>query len=511
MLVDAPVVKASSPAPPHPMVSFIERRPDVVLPVWIIAYFAVLWRAAHRPLWYDELFSYYVSMSPTWERFIGSVRNVDLNPPLSYLFVRSSVALFGDTPFAVRLPCMLGFLAASLIVYRLITKRLGAGFGLAALGIFWSSSLTQFAVEARPYGLLLAFFTIGMLCWLNAAEADRWTLWHAGLAIAIAAMFLTHCFSLPFAAAIGAGELARAIVSRRIDRRVWTMLIVPLSVLPIYVPLARNAGAILFPPEFAATLAGIPKFYLVALFPLLPAMITILLFWLPGRRSGRPVPWGELAQPHEIVFSIAAVLAPTVTISYSIWNHSPFWPRYGIGIVLGVTLILTALLAVAIRRNPGVSRVAAVNILILFCVTKAGTGHLAEEYENPSTAYRTIRPDLPFVTASALTFLDMDHREVPALVSRLYYLTDPESALRYHSTIFEGMPTVKKWFPVQANVAAYRDFTSRNRQFLVLGTRSYPEDWLLWKLQEDGAQIRLLDDRKTGYHDRELYEVTLRP
>jgi hypothetical protein len=57
----------------------------------------------------------------------------------------------------------------------------------------------------------------------------------------------------------------------------------------------------------------------------------------------------------------------------------------------------------------------------------------------------------------------------------------------------------------------YREFVSRNRQFLVLGTAGFPEDWLLPKLQEDGAQIRLLQNVKTGYRDHELYEVTLRP
>ncbi len=50
------------------LADLIDRKPALVLPVWIAAYFGVLWGPAHRPLWYDELFTYYVSMSPTWER-----------------------------------------------------------------------------------------------------------------------------------------------------------------------------------------------------------------------------------------------------------------------------------------------------------------------------------------------------------------------------------------------------------------------------------------------------------
>ncbi len=494
----------------------IDRRPASVLPLWIFAYFAVLWRAANRPLWFDELLTYYVSTSPTSEAFVGT-RFLDPTPPLSYFFFRASVALFGDSPFATRLPSLLAFLAASLIVYVLVKRRLGGGLGLAALAIFWSSSLTVYAVEARPYGLLLALFSIAMLCWLNAIQVGRWTAWHTGLAVAIGAMFLTHCFSPPFAAAIGVGELFRTIVLRRtdntakLDKRVWTALLAPLGILPLYIPLVGHARALLCPPEFAATLVTVPKFYLAILAPLLPTIGSILLIWMAGHGTRRRVRWGGLTRPHEVAFSIAAFLAPLVAISYSNWSGAPFWVRYGIGAILGGTLILVALLAFATKRNPNVAVPAAGLILILFCVTKAGTGRLVEEYENTSTDYRMIRRDLPFVTASGLTFLEMDHREPPGFINRLYYLTDKESALRYHTSIFEGFPILQHWFPTRANVTPYRDFVSRNPQFLVLATRGYPEDWLLSKLETDGAKVRLIQDLKTGYRDCELYEVTPRP
>lgn len=489
----------------------IDRRPFLVLPVWIVAYFSVLWPAAHRPLWYDELFTYYVSMSPTWERFWGSVRFVDLNPPLGYLFVRASIALFGDTPFNARIPSMLAFLFASLLTSHLISRRWGGGFGLATLGIFWSFTLTSYAVEVRCYGILLAFFCTATMCWLNATEFSCWTSWHTGLALAIAAMFLTHCFSPPFAAAIGAGELVRTMVAKRVDKRVWAALLAPLCVLPLYIPLVKNAQQVLTPVAFQSTLISIPKFYLAILAPLLPAIGFILLYWLATHRKGAQIPWGELAKPHEIAFCVAAFLAPSITISYCIYSGLPFWPRHGIGAVLAGTLMLAGLLAGVARRNSRVAVAAAGVILILFCVTKAGTGKLVERYQNISTAYRTIRPELPFVTASGLTFLEMDHREAPGFIQRLYDLTDRESAVRYHTNIFEYLPVLKQWFPIRANIAPYRDFTSRNRQFLVLATQGFPEDWLLLKLAEDGAQIRLLREENTGYRDRELYEVTLRP
>jgi hypothetical protein len=85
-------VAPSPPAQPinaaRKFTDLIERRPLVVLPFWIFAFFAVIWRAAHRPLWFDELFTYYIAMSPTFERFTGSILHTELNPPLNYLLVR---------------------------------------------------------------------------------------------------------------------------------------------------------------------------------------------------------------------------------------------------------------------------------------------------------------------------------------------------------------------------------------------------------------------------------------
>ena len=69
------------------------------------------------------------------------------------------------------------------------------------------------------------------------------------------------------------------------------------------------------------------------------------------------------------------------------------------------------------------------------------------------------------------------------------------------------MPTVRRWFPIRAKVAAYRDFIKENRRFLVIATPGYPEDWLLTKIKDDGGEVHLLQDQPTGYRDRELFEV----
>ncbi|HVO99301.1 MAG TPA: glycosyltransferase family 39 protein [Bryobacteraceae bacterium] len=495
-------------APPASFAALLDRRPNLFLPVWIAVYFAALWPFLRRPLWYDELFTYYVATAPSWQRFLGGVLHVDLNPPLNALLVRASVFLFGDSPLTVRLPSFLGYLGASLVLFYLVRRRMGGVLGLASISILWSFSFSPYAAEARPYGVLLFFFSLASWFWLNAAGRDRWTKSHAGLTASIVAMLMTHCFSPVFVAAVGAGELTRTITTGRIDKRIWASLLSPLILVVLYIPLIRNAQALDMPHSFEANFATIPLFYMRVFLPILPAIGAILLLWLFAEKSRPSVPWRDLLRPHESAFCVASLLAPLAIIGYSLRSGVAFWDRYGIGAALGGSLLLTALLAYCVRGN--LNRAAAVSAisLLVFCFTKAGASASLANFEGSSTSVRAVRPDLPFVAACGLTFLEMDHNEPLDFSPRLYYLTDKESAFGYaHATAFESFPTLKERWPIRANVQAYREFVQRHREFLVLATYDCPLEWLLKKLHDDGATIQLVQSGQTGYRDHDLFDV----
>jgi len=81
-------------------------------------------------------------------------------------------------------------------------------------------------------------------------------------------------------------------------------------------------------------------------------------------------------------------------------------------------------------------------------------------------------------------------------------------ALRYAgATIFEGLPTVKNYFPIRAHVVPYREFVAIHPVFLVLGTPDYPEDWLLRALVATDAELRYLGEIPLPYKDTQLYQV----
>src|SRR6185436_1068267 len=104
---------------------------------------------------------------------------LDLNPPLTYLLVRASMSVFGPAEFGARLPAILGFFLGSMGLFIFITRRGGALWAAAGVGLFWYNQFFYFATEARPYGVLLAFFGLTLVCWDYRAErADSsWRAW----------------------------------------------------------------------------------------------------------------------------------------------------------------------------------------------------------------------------------------------------------------------------------------------------------------------------------------------
>jgi hypothetical protein len=117
------------------------------------------------------------------------------------------------------------------------------------------------------------------------------------------------------------------------------------------------------------------------------------------------------------------------------------------------------------------------------------------------------------VAASGVTFFEMNHHEKPDILSRLYFLKDRSVAMEYtHTNLFEDRgfgDGMRPYFPISAKVASFADFIHQHREFLVLGTYDAPEEWLLQKLADDGAQLTWLGTYQVPYVDTDLYLVDL--
>jgi hypothetical protein len=524
------------------LANLAERHPQIALLLLVVVYLPAAFEASRSaPLWHDELFTYYIAQSRTLGQMWSSLRAHDLNPPLMYLLTRWSFAAFGVNTLAARLPEIGGFLLWIVCTYQFVRRRMGVAFGVFAVMVLLEGDAFQFGVDARPYALVMGFLGLAMLGYHLATEASmpgrtqqRRVSGLCALAAGTLGMILSHMVALPAIGALAAAEMWRMRARRRVDWAVAIVLLSPLALLAVYLPMFRNHAASIFPPAFQPDGETIFDFYIASVSREMVALglTALLVLALLGRvhlRGGVPArgPRWFFSGP-EWMASIALLAAPLLLIAHMMATHEAFFPRYGIIATEGVIVATTALLArwtMDGGRPDGRAALLGAGVLLLMSglwmaipqELRAGnlipTVRNSEPQLEPCEACRetaALDPTLPLVDASGLTFIEMNHRETPATLARLYYLTDPAASTEYaHASIFEPMAGIVRDFGLQGHAMAYPDFVRHHHRFFVLGRYAYAEDWLLRKLTADKANLRLVGSIADGYRDTELYEVTM--
>src|SRR3954467_12547732 len=95
--------------------------------IWIAA-FTVLYfpltilRAAARPMWFDELFTFYISRMSLGNIWTILSSGIEPNPPLSYWLTHFSMGLFGKNEIAVRLPAIAGYWLMSICLFFFVRR-----------------------------------------------------------------------------------------------------------------------------------------------------------------------------------------------------------------------------------------------------------------------------------------------------------------------------------------------------------------------------------------------------
>jgi len=464
-------------------------------------------------LWYDELHTFYIAQAPSLAKFVEEVGRLDLNPPLLYALVRASHALFGVTTVATRVPSIIAFFLASLGILAFLSRRIGRMWAAACVALLWNGPLFRYATEARPYALLLAFFSLTLLSWDSAGSGgarSRKSL--AGIAIGNSGMMLSHVLAplsiMPFCIA----ELVRTIRQRRIDWAMWAALLLPLAWAAAYLPFIHRIDGSIYPPVYQASLKTLLLFYgtaLTGMFPGLPIALALAFPLALWRRTDSSV---QRAVPvREWPLLIASLSAPVLLNLFMMRTGGPFWDRYAITTSLVIYVSVMIFIAKECKFN-SLAGFAAAFVLIAIHLGRDARVVVMLSHRPASLKFTEVKPDLPVAANSALTFLQMDHDEDAAFVRRLYYLTDPPASLKYAKTnIFDQLPTLKEYFPIRANFESYSDFVAQHRHFLVFGLMDQSEYWLLQKLRAEGADLQRLGDFDTPYQDGRLYEVTLAP
>jgi hypothetical protein len=486
---------------------WLDRRPWAVVAALAASYlFFLVIPIRNFILWYDELFTYYIAQAPTLSAFVDDVRNVDLNPPLIYVLVRVSHFLFGVSEISTRVPSAIAFFLASMGLFVFLRRRVGPLWASAAIALFWYGPFFRYATEARPYGLMLAFFALTLISWDSVSTPNRRRAL-AGIALGNTGMMLSHVLApfsiMPFCLA----ELIRNRRERKIDWAVWAALVLPIGWAAAYLPFLQHLQQVTYPPTFQASFQKMIDFYSSILGRNIPAfLIACGAAFLIAALRNREAESTHVLTARDWPLLMAAMLPPVLVNVAMMRSGGPFWDRYG----LTTAAMAYVLVVLFIAQESKLNRVAGLSAMLVLIAMHVGRDVRVLIHLSSPQRLDQLKPELPFVANSALTFLAMDHYERPELVARLYYLVDEASALRYaQNNLFEGLPTLKKYFPVRANFASYPDFAAKHKRFLVLGTINQEEDWLLRKLIAEGATVTPMGEFFLPYQDRSVFDVTL--
>jgi len=262
---------------------------------------------AARFLDHDEIYSFYIAQAPTLKQLLFLTRTADLHPPLSYLLIRLSFALFGVTNWACRLPFLLAFLCATAAIFSFSRRVLSPLYGLIAVVFLWSVPYARYAPEARPYSLVLCFTSLMLVSWYRSiVSADSSWAGRAGalstLAVAEFALLLSHVLGVFSVAAFAGVEVMRLVKRRKADWPLWAAFLAPCVCVLTYLPLIHSGAAILFTERYRATPLRLFHFYWGFL-SWLPTPLAFVLFlavvylWGPSSAPPGQEPLTVLSDP----------------------------------------------------------------------------------------------------------------------------------------------------------------------------------------------------------------------
>jgi hypothetical protein len=469
--------------------------------------------ALRKPMWNDEMFTYFIAQAPTlsgvWSALLTGA---DQNPVPFYMVTRWSLAVFGVSEWALRLPEMIGVWGAAICLFHVVAHRNPSMYGFVAMIFLFVTGANFYSYEARPYGLVLAFAAASWFCWQAAAERPiRW--WPLlGLFGSLAAALCFHYYALLVFVPLAIAELVRSYDRRRVDWPIWLAMGGALSPLLAFLPLINKART--YANGFWANPSwrSIPEAYSVLLMPA-PLMV-VLVFMVAGivtlvqvqRGDPRAAGKASAIPGHEVAAALSYVSLPVIGVALAMAATGAFVSRYALPAVLGVSVLVAWTSA---RLLHGRALLGAI-VLLLSCVGLVMTWGRSLPITPEITlgpVYTLVRSqaesDLPVVVSDPHNFMMLAHYAPHDLSSRFVYLADPARSLRHlgHNTMDRGILDLKPWF--RLNIQDAEGYEREHARFLLYVHAGYlggplsggqvtPDfNWLLSDLAATGWQLEL--------------------
>ena len=188
--------------------------------------------------WVDEVLATWTAQLHSPGQIVTAIwKGAEFSPPSYDLLLHFVLNTFGPDRLTARLPSIVAMLGSAIVLGTIVWRRLGAVSGAMAFGLVLNSFLFEFAIQARPYALLIAVMSLALLVWsMRKAENAGW--WQgAALGFLLFASVGIHFYALVIFAAFVLLELLWSVAIRRVRPQIWCGLAAAAVASAVWLPL----------------------------------------------------------------------------------------------------------------------------------------------------------------------------------------------------------------------------------------------------------------------------------
>ena len=405
--------------------------------VFVLVFAIWAWFASRGTrLQFDELLEISAASAPSNHQVLSYLASgVDFNPPLSHFVVRGSMRLFGDTELAARLPAFLGVIILLMCLYAFVARMFSRSYSIVAILTILCLPVRDYAIQARPYGLMLGFSGLTLIVYQSITERRRRALALIGLSVCTAAVVASHYYAILFIGVLLTAELARAWEMKRLD---WALLACtagpPFTILVLLHDVMRQQHHQLTHYFSRGNLLSFDHGYdVLAMDPMVYCVALLLIIGVIGYRRGvafvsvttRPGPEPRL---NEIVLPLGLLLLPIIGAVVSQFVTHAYVPRYFLPAAIGLAICICYIARLFSRVVPGV-------VVLLMVPLALGFGKaVLQEVSHPVEKLPSIAvlaaEQTPLLFDTPSNYAQIYHY-YPALRSNMWVIVDPAASLRY--------------------------------------------------------------------------------
>jgi 4-amino-4-deoxy-L-arabinose transferase-like glycosyltransferase len=438
--------------------------------------------AVTKPLWLDELYTLTVSSQPSLGALWAVLaRAMDGQPPGFYAVERVVSNLIHNKEIALRLPAILAFPCTLVCVFVFVKKRSGELIAFLCAFLLLATILFQrYAVEARPYSMLVACIAFALVCYQRLPSL----FWTAMLGISLALAQALHYYAVFAMVPFGLAEAVVLLRTRQFRWGVWLALACGAIPLVLFWPLLAHFKAYYgahyygYASYVATSLpSSYGAFFLTdsafgaAVFALAVAgVIGSYLLLRPGAPSGGKTRDADVV---EGTLLLALVALPIITFCLVKILRGGMRDAYALPAVIGIAIAVGCALSLA--------RPTVVALFALFVFSSVGVREFifwranhSLQLASPAAAaeefvQKSGYADLPVVVSNGMAYTQNAHYASPAFFKQVFYLMDEEKELHYQGTdtFDKDVALLRDYMPLQ--VRDFSEFTAAHPVFLLYG------------------------------------------